>query len=70
MINLKKDCPSLNQKSEKLKTLLTSRQKKLLAENDFFTVFNEIHNPHLSSKVGQVEIKTGEKKKNRHKQKS
>jgi len=45
----------------KTKKLLTSRQKKLLSQNNFFTVFNEIHNAHLSTNVGQVKIKTYEK---------
>jgi hypothetical protein len=45
----------------KTKRLLTLRQKKLLKNNNFFTVFNEIHNAHLSANVGQVKIKTNEK---------
>jgi hypothetical protein len=52
----------------KTKRLLTSRQKKLWKNNNFFVVFNEIFNAHLSTNVGQVEIKTNEtKKKNNHK---
>ncbi len=46
----------------KTKKSLTLRQKKLLKENDFFTVFNEVFNSHLSTNVGQVEIKVDEKK--------
>ena len=49
----------------KLKTLLTLRQKKLLDSGDFFTVFHEVHNPHLkmlNTKVGEVEIKTDDKR--------
>ena len=46
----------------KRKTSLTLRQKRLLASNnkdDFFTLFNEIHNSHLlSTGVGQVTVKT------------
>ena len=49
----------------KPKTLLTLRQKKLLDSGDFFTVFHEVHNPHLkmlNTVVGQVEIKTDDKR--------
>jgi len=46
----------------KTKKSLTLRQKKLLKDNKFFQVFNEIHNAHLSTNVGQVIIKTYEKK--------
>jgi hypothetical protein len=49
----------------KQKTLLTLRQKKLLASGDFFTVFHEVHNPHLkmlNTKVGNVGIKTDDKR--------
>jgi hypothetical protein len=51
----------------KTKKLLTLRQKKLLKNNNFFTVFNEIHNPHLSANVGQVKIKTDEKQNKKKK---
>ena len=52
----------------KTKRSLTSRQKKLWKDNNFFVVFNEIFNSHLSTNVGQVEIKTDEtKKKNNNK---
>ena len=49
----------------KRKTLLTLRQKKLLASGDFFTVFHEVHNPHLkmlNTKMGNVKIKTDDKR--------
>ena len=49
----------------KPETLLTLRQKKLLDSGDFFTVFHEVHNPHLkmlNTVVGQVEIKTDDKR--------
>lgn len=51
----------------KTKRLLTSRQKKLLKQNNFFVVFNEIHNSHLSTNVGQVKITTYEKKNKKKK---
>ena len=55
----------------KTKKLLTLRQKKLLKSReprDFFIVFNEVHNSHLSTNVGTVNIKTNDqKKKNNHK---
>jgi hypothetical protein len=54
----------------KRKTLLTLRQKKLLASGDFFTVFHEVHNPHLkmlNTKVGNVEIKTDEEEQEKKK---
>jgi hypothetical protein len=53
----------------KIKRLLTSRQKKLIKNNDFFTVFNEVFNSHLSTNVGQVEIKVDEKKNSTKKKK-
>ena len=49
----------------KPETLLTLRQKKLLDSGDFFTVFHEVHNPHLkmlNTVVGEVEIKTDDKR--------
>ena len=62
MKHLKKDLQSSSKRSAKQKTSLTLRQKQLLASNnkdDFFTVFNEVHNSHLlSTSVGQVTIKT------------
>jgi len=52
---------------EKDRTSLTLRQKQLLASNnkdDFFTVFNEVHNSHLlSTSVGDVTIKTTDDQK-------
>lgn len=50
----------------KIKRSLTSRQKQLLKNNDFFTVFNEVHNSHISTKLGQVKISTNENKKKNH----
>jgi len=47
---------------EKPKISLTLRQKKLLDDGNFMTVFNEIHNSHLSTSVGIVSILTEEKK--------
>ena len=47
------------------KTLLTLRQKKLLDNGHFFTVFHEVHNPHLkmlNTKMGDVKIKTDDKR--------
>ncbi len=44
---------------------MTLRQKKLLASNDFFTVFNEVHNSHfktMKSEIGNVEVNTNEKR--------
>lgn len=49
----------------KRKTLLTLRQKKLLVSGNFFTVFHEVHNPHLkmlNTKMGNVKIKTDDKR--------
>ena len=49
----------------KPKTLLTLRQKKLLDSGNFFTVFHEVHNPHLkmlNTGVGEVKIKTDDKR--------
>ena len=72
MINLKKGYPNWKKKSEKPKTLLTLRQKKLLRSKeprDFFILFNEVHNAHLEqlrSNVGSVEIKIDEKKKDKY----
>jgi len=54
----------LNQKSEKLKTLLTSRQLKLVKTNNwnnFLTVFNEVHNSTLTTSVGIVSVLTKSK---------
>jgi len=46
----------------KTKKSLTSRQRKLIKTDKWIKVFNEIHNEHLSTNVGQVVIKTYEKK--------
>jgi hypothetical protein len=35
---------------------LTLRQKKLMNEGNFMTVFNEVHNSHLNSSIGIVSI--------------
>ena len=52
----------------KTKRSLTSRQKQLLRNNDFFTVFNEVFNSTLTTNIGVVEVKTNEKKeKNKRK---
>lgn len=52
----------------KTKQLLTLRQKQLLKNNEFFTVFNEVFNSNLSTAVGVVKVKSDEdKKKNKHK---
>lgn len=47
----------------KTKRLLTLRQKRLLKNNEFFTVFNEVFNSNLSTAVGTVKIKSDENKK-------
>lgn len=50
----------------KINKLSTSQQKQLLKNsdwNEFITVFNKIHNKHLNSSVGTVQIKTNDKKK-------
>jgi len=52
----------LKEKSEKPKTSLTLRQKKLLDEGKFMVVFNEIHNKHLQTSIGIVSILTEDKK--------
>jgi hypothetical protein len=51
----------LKEKSEKPKTSLTLRQKKLLDEGKFMVVFNEIHNSHLNASIGIVSILTKNK---------
>ena len=51
----------------KTKKSLTLRQKKLLRDNKFFVVFNEIHNSHLSTNVGQVKVTTYDKKSKKKK---
>ena len=53
----------------KIKKSLTLRQKNLLRDHkNFFLVFNEIHNSHLTTNVGQVKVSTDEEK-NKHKKK-
>ena len=55
------------------KTLLTLRQKKLLDSGDFFTVFHEVHNPHLkmlNAKIGKVEVVTDEDNQKKKKTKT
>ena len=50
----------------KINKLSTSQLKQSLKNNDwnkFITVFNQVHNKHLSSSVGTVQIKTNDKKK-------
>ena len=67
MKSWRNDYPNWRKKSEKPKTSLTLRQKRLLASNkpgDFMTVFNEIHNSHLvSTSVGEVIVRTTYDKK-------
>ena len=44
----------------------TSQQRKLLKNSDwktFINQFNKVHNNHINSSVGNVEIKTYDKKK-------
>ena len=74
MKHWRKDWKSSNKKSGNPKTSLTLRQKQLLASNnkdDFFTVFNEVHNSHLiTTSVGEVIVRTGHGQKKTHKLKS
>lgn len=52
----------------KTKRSLTLRQKQLLKNNEFFTVFNEVFNSNLSTAVGTVKVNCDEeKKKNKYK---
>jgi len=54
----------------KTNKLLTSQQKQLLKNSDwktFINQFNAVHNKHLSSNVGNVQIKIYDKKKTRNK---
>jgi hypothetical protein len=46
----------------KRRTSLTLRQQKIVKTGDWMIVFNEIHNPHLSMNVGQVDVKTNDKR--------
>ena len=41
---------------EKPRISLTLRQKKLLDDGDFMTVFNEIHNPNINTSIGIVSV--------------
>jgi repressor of nif and glnA expression len=52
----------LEEKIGEAKISLTLRQKKLVNEGNFMTVFNEIHNSHLNSSVGIVSILIEDKK--------
>jgi len=50
----------------KINKLSTSRQRQLLKNSDwktFINQFNKVHNNHLNSSVGTVQIKTNDKKK-------
>jgi len=50
----------------KINKLLTLQQKQLLKNSDwktFINQFNKVHNNHINSSVGNVEIKTYDKKK-------
>jgi hypothetical protein len=65
---LEKRLENLKVKSERRKTLLTSRQLRLLKKNNwnsFIQVFNEVHNSTMTTMVGSVYVKT----KNNNKQK-
>jgi hypothetical protein len=50
----------------KINKLSTSQQRQLLKNSDwttFINQFNKVHNNHISSSVGIVQIKTYDKKK-------
>jgi hypothetical protein len=50
----------------KINKLSTSTLRKLLHKSDwnsFISTFNKVHNKHLNSSVGNVEIKIYDKKK-------
>ena len=54
----------------KTNKLSTSQQKQLLKNSDwktFINQFNKVHNNHINSSVGTVQIKTNDKKKTRNK---
>jgi len=52
----------------KTKRSLTLRQRQLLKNDEFFTVFNEVFNSNISTSLGSVEVKVNEtKKKNNNK---
>jgi hypothetical protein len=50
-------------KTNKSSILLLRQSLKNNDWNKFITVFNKVHNKHLSSSVGTVQIKTNDKKK-------
>ena len=50
----------------KTSKLLTLQQRQLLKNSDwktFINQFNKVHNNHINSSVGTVQIKTNDKKK-------
>jgi hypothetical protein len=50
----------------KINKLSTSQQRQLLKNSDwktFINQFNKVHNNHINSSVGTVQIKTYDKKK-------
>ena len=54
----------------KTNKLSTSQQKQLLKNSDwktFINQFNKVHNNHINSSVGTVQIKTHDKKKTHNK---
>lgn len=54
----------------KTSKLSTSQQKQLLKNSDwktFINQFNAVHNKHLNSSVGNVQIKINDKKKTNNK---
>ena len=50
-------------KINKSSTLLLKQSLKNSDWNTFINAFNQVHNKHLSSSVGTVQIKTNDKKK-------
>ena len=50
-------------KTNKLSISQLKQSLKKSDWNEFITVFNQIHNKHLNSSVGTVQIKTNDKKK-------
>ena len=62
MNNLRNAYLNLNPRSVKAKKSLTLRQQKIVSSGQWMIVFNEIHNSHLSMNVGQVSIKTNNKR--------
>ena len=54
----------------KTNKLSTSQQRQLLKNSDwktFINQFNKVHNNHINSSVGTVQIKTHDKKKTSNK---